>query len=116
MEKKPKSPIRFKKIAIDPRARPKEAGCDDPNPPSVRRAIPGLDATIASGSPTSGESPNSGVVWGGIPYFPGPYVKGGRPTLPLIIALSGNHFGNASAMYRESRTGPAKGGAVQVSD
>ena len=98
--KRPKSPRRFKNLDIDSRARPKEAGWALIQILlSVRRAIPDIDAFIASGSPTSNDSPNSGVVWRGPLISPSPYLEGGYPTLPLIITLSGNHFGSPTQRY-----------------
>ena len=73
LTKHPKSPRRFKKLDIDSRARSKEAGWALLQILlSVRRAIPDLDAFVASGSPTSNDSPKSGVVWGGSPLSPRP--------------------------------------------
>ena len=63
LAKRTKSPSRFKKLDIDPRARPGEAGWAMIQILlSVRRAIPAPGAFVASGSPTPNDGPKSGVV------------------------------------------------------
>ena len=76
LTKHPKSPRRLKKLDIDSRSRPKEAGRALLQILlSVRRAIPDLDAFVASGSPTSNDSPKSAVVWSAPPTAAAPLIS-----------------------------------------